>query len=80
MPGTARHPPYEPGQHSPKIIDSGGPYRAYDQAALKAPIISAVAAIQRLKGQGLGLRRSGLDAESGLGEESVDEGGPVLPA
>ena len=34
----------------------------------------------RLKGQGLDLRRFGLDAESGLGEESIDQGGPVLDA
>ena len=38
------------------------------------------ALLQRLKGQGLVLRWFGFEAESGLGEESVDEGGPVLDA
>ena len=36
--------------------------------------------LQSLKGQGLGLWWFGFDAESGLGEESVDESGPVLDA
>jgi len=36
--------------------------------------------IRSLKGQGLGLRRFGFDAESGLAEETFDEGGPVLDA
>jgi hypothetical protein len=36
--------------------------------------------LQGLKAQGLGLRWFGFEAESGLGEESVDEGGPVLDA
>jgi|SRR5689334_7313165 hypothetical protein len=36
--------------------------------------------LQRLKGEGLGLRRFGFDAESGLSQEPVDEGGPVLDA
>ena len=35
-------------------------------------------ALIRLKGWGLGLRWFGFEAESGLGEESVDQGGPVL--
>ncbi len=39
-----------------------------------------VANLQRLNGWGLGLRRFGFEAEAGLGEESVDEGGPVLDA
>ena len=39
-----------------------------------------ISRLQRLKGQGLDLQRFGLDAESGLCEESVDEGGPVLDA
>jgi hypothetical protein len=34
--------------------------------------------LQTLKGQGLGLRWFGFEAEPGLGEEPVDEGGPVL--
>ena len=33
-----------------------------------------------LEGQGLGLRGSGFDAESGLSEESAGEPGPVLDA
>jgi hypothetical protein len=34
--------------------------------------------LQRLKGQGLDLRWVCFDVESGLGEEPVDVGGPVL--
>ena len=36
--------------------------------------------LQRLKGWGLGYGGCGFEAESGLAEESVDEGGPVLDA
>jgi len=76
----ARHNSYrvkKPGQHgirhdAPATIKLVNPVLTSDN--------TRIAALQRLTGQGLGLRRSGLDAESGLGEESVDEGGPVLPA
>jgi hypothetical protein len=41
----------------------------------------AIQEIQSLKGQRLGpLRRLGFQGQSGLGKESVDEGGPVLDA
>jgi hypothetical protein len=36
--------------------------------------------LQSLKGQGLGLRWFGFDAEAGLSEEPVDEAGSVLDA
>ena len=39
-----------------------------------------LALVQRLKGQGLPLGWFGFEAESGLGEESVDQRGPVLDA
>ena len=41
---------------------------------------SRPSSLQGLKGQCLGLRRFGFGAEAGLGEEFVDEGGPVLNA
>ncbi len=45
-----------------------------------AGMLGWTVALQRLKGQGLGLRWFGFEAESGLGEEAVDQRGPVLDA
>ena len=49
-------------------------------AAECAFLVGTVPQLQSLKGRGLGLRWFGFAAEAGLGEESVDEGGPVLDA